>query len=126
MLKGQAPDYNFEDPEKLHRVARRLGLTTEGKSDPELAGEVLQLAINDFTKLTDEPCRWLESTVVEGRMKKFIDCNILPRSVQTTISETMGQTHMGVDSDPVNLVFQGLKTALADYVAMYIAQIYLI
>ncbi|HHX88028.1 MAG TPA: anaerobic carbon-monoxide dehydrogenase catalytic subunit, partial [Firmicutes bacterium] len=121
MLKGHAPDYSFEDPEKLHRVAQRLGLTIEGKSDPELAGEVLQLAIDDFTRLTDEPCRWLESTVVEGRMKKFADCNILPRSVQTAISETMGQTHMGVDADPVNLVFQGLKNALADYIAMYIA-----
>ncbi|HOB86075.1 MAG TPA: anaerobic carbon-monoxide dehydrogenase catalytic subunit [Bacillota bacterium] len=121
LLEGKAPDYAIEDPEKLHRVARRLGLSVEGKEDRELLEEVVKLAESDFIKLDDEPCKWLETTVVEGRMKKFHDCNIQPRSVHTTIAETMGQTHMGVDADPVNLIFQGLKTALADYICMHIA-----
>jgi hypothetical protein len=54
-------------------------------------------------------------------MEVFDKCNIQPRSVHTTISEVMGQTHMGVDADPVNLIFQGLKTSLADYIGMHIA-----
>ncbi|NMD42664.1 MAG: anaerobic carbon-monoxide dehydrogenase catalytic subunit [Firmicutes bacterium] len=121
MLEGNAPDYSIEDPEKLRRVARMLDLSVEGKEDRDLLKEVLDIAVSDFTKLSDEPCRWLKATVTEGRMKKFSDCNIQPRSVHTAISETMGQTHMGVDSDPVNLVFQGLKTSLADFVGEHIA-----
>jgi len=113
MLEGRTLDYNIEDPAKLRRVAQNIGLTVEGKEERELLKEVLEVAMSDFTKISDEPCRWLEATVTEGRMKKFTDCNIQPRSVHTTISETMGQTHMGVDADPVNLIFQGLKTALA-------------
>lgn len=121
MVKGEAPDYKIEDPAKLKRVAEMIGLKTEGKEEIALLKEVLDLAVEDFTRLDDQPMRWLEATVTEGRMEKFTDCNIQPRSVHTSISETMGQTHMGVDADPVNLVFQGLKTALADYAAEHIA-----
>ncbi len=120
VLEGKAPDYGVEDPEKLRRVASRLGIETEGKDDHQLLEAVLQQAISDFTKITPEPCKWLETTVVPERMEKFDACNIQPRSIHTTIAETMGQTHMGVDADPVNLIFQGLKTSLCDYICMHI------
>ncbi|MCJ7806780.1 MAG: anaerobic carbon-monoxide dehydrogenase catalytic subunit [Clostridia bacterium] len=120
VLEGKAPDYKVEDPEKLRRVASRLGIAIDGKDDNELLEAVLQQAISDFTKITPEPCKWLETTVVPERMEKINACNIQPRSVHTTIAETMGQTHMGVDADPVNLIFQGLKTALCDYICMHI------
>ncbi len=120
VLEGKAPDYSVEDPDKLRRVAERLGIATDGKEDNELLESVLQQAISDFSKITSEPCKWLETTVVPERMEKFDACNIQPRSVHTTISETMGQTHMGVDADPVNLIFQGLKTSLCDYICMHI------
>jgi len=121
LLEGKAPDYSIEDPDKLHRVAERIGLTVDGKDDEDLLKEVLAVAESDFTKIDEEPCKWLESTVVPERMKVFSDCNIQPRSVHTSISEVMGSTHMGVDHDPVNLIFQGLKTSLADYIGMHIA-----
>ena len=120
VLEGKAPDYGVEDPDKLRRVASRLGIATEGKEDNELLEAVLQQAISDFSKITPEPCKWLETTVVPQRMEKFNACNIQPRSIHTTIAETMGQTHMGVDADPVNLIFQGLKTSLCDYICMHI------
>jgi len=121
MFEGKADDYSIEDPDKLYRVADRLGISREGKSDEDLLKELHQQAISDFTKLDDEPCKWLETTVVPDRMKKFTEAGVQPRSVHTSVAETMGQTHMGVDSDPVNLIFQGLKTALADYICMHIA-----
>ena len=121
MAEGKAPDYSIEDPDKLKRVAKRLGLETEGKEDIDLLKEVVAQAEADFSKMSPEPCKWLETTVVPERMEVFDRCNIQPRSVHTTISEVMGQTHMGVDADPVNLIFQGLKTSLADYIGMHIA-----
>jgi len=121
MLKEKAPAYSIEDPQKLYRVADRLGIAREGKNDRELLAEVAALALEDFIKDSTDPCRWLESTVVEERMQKLEECNISPRSIHTTIAETMAQTHMGMDADPVNLIFQGLKMALCDYVGMHIA-----
>ena len=120
VLEGKAPDYSVEDSDKLKRVATRLGLEVEGKEDNELLEEVLHVAMSDFTKLSTDPCKWLETTVVPERMEIFDKCNIQPRSIHTTISETMGITHMGVDADPVNLIFQGLKTSLCDYIGMHI------
>ncbi len=120
VLEGKAPDYSVEDSEKLKRVAGKLGLEVEGKEDNELLEAVLQQAISDFSKVTTEPCKWLETNVVPERMEVFDRCNIQPRSVHTTIAETMGATHMGVDADPVNLIFQGLKTSLCDYICMHI------
>ncbi len=120
VLEGKAPDYSVEDSEKLKRVAGKLGLEVDGKEDNELLEAVLQQAISDFSKVTTEPCKWLETNVVPERMEVFDQCNIQPRSVHTTIAETMGATHMGVDADPVNLIFQGLKTSLCDYICMHI------
>ncbi len=121
MFEGKAPDYSIEDKDKLYGVAERLGISREGKSDDDLLKEVYRQAVEDFTKLSEDPCKWLETTVVPDRLEKIDKCNISPRSVHTSISETMGQTHMGVDADPVNLIFQGLKTALSDYICMHIA-----
>ncbi len=120
VLEGKAPDYSVEDSDKLKRVATRLGLEVEGKEDNDLLEEVLHVAMSDFTKLSTDPCKWLETTVVPERMEVFNKCNIMPRSIHTTIAETMGATHMGVDADPVNLIFQGLKTSLCDYIGMHI------
>lgn len=120
VLEGNAPDYKVEDSAKLKRVAKRLGIEVEGKEDNVLLEAVLEQAVSDFSKITSETCKWLETTVVPERLEVFKSCNINPRSVHTTIAETMGQTHMGVDADPVNLIFQGLKTSLCDYICMHI------
>ncbi len=121
MLEEKAPAYSIEDPAKLYQVAERIGLEKEDKTDKELLAEVASAALEDFIKVSKEPCKWLETTVVEGRMNKLEECAISPRGIHTTIAETMAQTHMGMDADPVNLIFQGLKMALCDYIGMHIA-----
>ncbi len=121
MLEDKAGGYSIEDKDKLFRVAERLGLDTENKDERKVLEEVAGLALEDFIKASDDPCKWLESTVVEDRMEKFDQCGISPRGIHTTIAESMAQTHMGMDADPVNLIFQGLKMALCDYIGMHIA-----
>jgi len=44
----------------------------------------------------------------------------MPTSVFETIASAMAQTHMGMDADPVNLIFKSLEAGLADYVGMHI------
>jgi anaerobic carbon-monoxide dehydrogenase catalytic subunit len=68
MLDEKAPAYSIEDPQKLYLVADRLGIDREGKSDKEILAEVAALALEDFIKVSTDPCRWLESTVVEERI----------------------------------------------------------
>lgn len=121
VAEGTAPDYRVADPEKLRRVASRVGINPDGKSDQELAKEVALAALNDYHRFEDEPCIFLRTTITEGRLAKFKHCNILPYGIDRTITEVLSQTAMGMDADPVNIIFGGLKTALADYTGMHIA-----
>jgi len=120
-VEGHTKDYSVKDPEKLKRVAAKVGIPMEGKSVNELAKDVAIAALDDFGRYTNEPCRWLMSHVTEGRKKKFTDCNIAPTAIDRAVVEIMHATHMGVDADPVNLIFQGLKAGLADYTGMHIS-----
>ncbi|HCJ10567.1 MAG TPA: carbon monoxide dehydrogenase, partial [Clostridiales bacterium] len=116
-----AGDYTIADPAKLQRVARMIGLETEGKSDSELAKEVALAALADFGRYTDEPCTFLWSTITEGRKAKFKHCNIAPSSIDRQVVEIIHQTAMGMDADPVSIIFGALKTSLADYTGMHLA-----
>ncbi|MCL6581432.1 MAG: anaerobic carbon-monoxide dehydrogenase catalytic subunit [Firmicutes bacterium] len=121
VAEGHAGDYTIADPAKLRRVAKTLGLETEGRSDAELAREVALTALADFGRYTDEPCRFLWSTVTEGRRAKFTHCDIAPSAIDRAVVEVIHQTAMGMDADPVNIIFGALKTSLADYTGMHLA-----
>jgi len=119
--EGKAPDYKVTDPDKLRRVAKKIGLEIEGKSDNELAKEVALEAFHDFGRHEDTPCTWLTTTITEGRKMKFADADIAPSAIDRAVVSVLHQTHIGVDADPVNIIFGALKTALADYTGMHLS-----
>lgn len=121
VAEGKAGDYTIADPAKLRRVSKAIGLETEGKSDAELAKEVAHAALDDFGRQTDEPCTFLWSYITDGRKAKFTHCNIVPTSIDRAVVENLHQTAMGMDADPVNIIFGALKTGLADYTGMHLA-----
>ncbi len=120
VAEGKAPDYKITDEEKLRSVAARIGLEVEGVPTKELAKQVALKALEDYGRHTDEPCTFLWSTITEGRRKKFTHCDIAPTAIDKTIAQLLSQTVMGMDADPVNIIFGGLKTALVDYTGMHI------
>lgn len=120
MLDGHAPDYSIKSPEKLRAVAERFDIPTEGREDMEILADVVQLGMEDYMRMTGGKVKWVEKTVTPGRVQKFNDCNIMPTSVFEAIASATAQTHMGMDADPVNLIFKTLEVALADYTGMHI------
>lgn len=119
--EGKLADFKVTDVEKLKNIADRIGISSEGKEVNQLAIEVSKAALDDFGRQTDEPCTWLTTTIPEGRRKKFADCNIAPTAIDRAVVSMLHQTHIGVDADPVNIIFGGLKTSLADYTGMHIS-----
>lgn len=115
MVEGKAPDYRVSDPDKLRRVAARLRIDPAGKSDKELAREVAEEALKDYSSCGNRVCAWVDTTITPGRRKKFKETGIMPPGIDTTVARTMQRSTMGVDADPVNLIFGGLQTALSDY-----------
>ncbi len=114
LAEGKAPDYKISDPDKLKVVAKKIGLEIEGKSDLELAKEVAVAALTDYGRYTDEPVTWINTYITEARKLRFKATDIMPTSIDGSVTGIMSQTHIGVDADPVNIIFGGLKTALAD------------
>lgn len=121
VAEGHAKDYKITDTAKLIKVAERIGVPTAGRETADIAKDVAAEALKDFGRLDDGPCTWIETTVTEGRRRKFKDTAIMPSSINGSIAELLHQTHIGVDSDPVNIIFSGLKVALGDYDGEHLA-----
>ncbi len=121
VAEGKVHDYKITDPGKLMKVAKRIGVATEGRPVNDVAKDVASEALKDFGRQDGAPCTWVETTVTEGRKKKFKDTTIMPSSINGAIAELLHQTHVGNDSDPVNTIFGGLKAALGDYDGMHLA-----
>lgn len=120
-VEGHAPDYKVTDKEKLLKVAKRIGVQTEGREINDIARDVAIKALMDFGKYDSEACTWLETTIDEERKQKFKHTTIAPTAIDRAVVQLLHQTHMGTDADPVNIIFGGLRAALADYVGMSLA-----
>ncbi len=111
---GRAPDYPIKDEVKLKAVAKRLGIVTEGKETAEIARQVAEAALRDFSE-KETPVAWAATNVTQGRVETFLKYGVVPTGIDAAISEAMHRTHYGVDADPVNLLLGGIKCALADF-----------
>jgi carbon-monoxide dehydrogenase catalytic subunit len=119
--KGEALAYSIKDTEKLHAVAKKVGIETEGRSDLEIAGEMAEVMLLEFGKQDGKPLKWAENYLTEKRSKKFIQLGVMPDNISNTVVEAMHRTAMGVDADPVPLIFLGIKVAISDFAGMHLS-----
>jgi len=113
---GRAPDYPIRDATKLKALASRLGLAVEGQEINEIARQVAETALLDFSE-KETPVTWAATNVTQGRVETFLKHGVVPTGIDAAVSEAMHRTHYGVDADPVNLLLGGIKCALADFAA---------
>ena len=114
-------DYSVTDPKKLEAVAKKLGIDVAGKGPDALVLPVAQAALDDYSRYVHEPLSFLKSTVTKKRMKLWDFNGVLPWNIESAISDVMHRTAMGVDADPVPLLFAGIRCALADYTGAQIS-----
>jgi carbon-monoxide dehydrogenase catalytic subunit len=112
VAEGHTKDFEIKDVRKLYKVAGILEIEFEGRPVNDVAKDVANKFVEDFTRQSGEinyakraPAKTLE------RWRKW---KIVPRGVQREVVESMHRTHTGVDLDADSLLLQGLRTALAD------------
>ena len=120
LVEGHADDYEIKSPAKLMKLAQDLGVATLDREEKEVLKDGVEIGYSDFGRYQDRPLAFLDAFLTEGRRRKFQHTNIMPRAIDGTVTELIAQTAMGVDSDPVNIIFGGLKAALADLGGEYI------
>ncbi|RKO67887.1 anaerobic carbon-monoxide dehydrogenase catalytic subunit [Desulfofundulus salinus] len=118
--EGRAPDYLVKDKEKLHSVARRLGIVTDGRPENEIALDVARAALADFHE-KDTPVTWVTSVLPPDRLEVFSRHGLVPAGIDHEIAEVMHRTSMGCDADASNLLLGGLRCALGDLAGCYMA-----
>ncbi|MFQ5909926.1 MAG: anaerobic carbon-monoxide dehydrogenase catalytic subunit [Thermoplasmata archaeon] len=120
-LEGKADAYTIKDEEKLRSVANRVGIDVEGKDTKQIGMELLEKVFEDFSRAEHEPLTWLKTMLTPKRMEILDRCDVLPYNIDASITEIMHRTTMGVDADPVPLIFDGIKCALADLAGEHIS-----
>jgi len=118
--RGEAPDYPIRDEGKLMAVAARIGIATDSRSVNDIAADVANLALAEFSE-KETPLTWAATTVTKGRVETFAKLGVVPTGIDSHVSEMMHRTTYGVDADPVNLLLGSIKCALADYSACHLA-----
>ncbi|MFC1713472.1 anaerobic carbon-monoxide dehydrogenase catalytic subunit [Candidatus Poribacteria bacterium] len=110
--KGEVPGYEIKDEQKLKQIADILEIPTEGRTKEEIALDVGQAVLEDFTGQTGE-IKFIRRAP-QKRQELWRELGVVPRGVDREIVESMHRTHIGVDQDYEHILLQGTRTALAD------------
>ena len=105
-------DYKIKDEAKLRALAAELGVQTEGKDLGQIAHAVAEICLGQFGQQHGEVV--FAARAPEDQRRRWREAGVMPRGVDREVVEIMHRTHMGVDNDPVNLILQGVRSALAD------------
>jgi len=109
---GETQGYQIKDEEKLRALAAEFGIPAEGRSKEEIAGDLAREAMEEFG-MVKGTLHFL-NRAPEKRRQLWEKAGIKPRGIDREIVEVMHRTHMGVDTDYVNLTLQGVRTGLSD------------
>jgi carbon-monoxide dehydrogenase catalytic subunit len=110
--EGRGGSYQIRDEARLRATARTWGIEEAGRDAHELAREVADLFLGEFT-LQEGKLRSL-SLAPESRQGVWDRLGIAPAGIDSTVVEALHRTNMGTDHDYRNLVKGALKTAIAD------------
>lgn len=120
-VEGRGP-YSIKDGSKLCAVAEKLGILTDGKTEKQIAQEVLEAIYADFANHSTKPMHYLTATATKERVETWAKLGVLPRNPDREIREALHQTTMGMDADPVNLILAVVKQGLVDgYAGLHLA-----
>ena len=110
--EGRTTGYEVRDTGKLHALATELGVGTEGRTTEEIARGVADTLMDDFGSRKERVS--FTDRVPPKRMEVWRRLGIVPRGIDRENVEMLHRTHMGVDSDYVNLLLHALRTGLSD------------
>ncbi len=110
--EGHVSDYQVRDASKLARVAGYLGISLEGKSIEELAGEVGRAALAEFGR--QEGTLLYPKRAPAKQQELWKKAQVYPRGIDREVVEVLHRTHMGNDQKYDHILQQGMRAALAD------------
>ncbi len=112
VAQGKGGDYRIADEKALYRAAAEYGITTEGREVKQIALDLANLFISEFTS-QEETLKTLRLAPLK-QQAAWERTGTAPFGIDRMCVESMHRTHMGVDHDYRNLLRQAFRTSLAD------------
>ena len=112
VAEGQAPGYAIHDPAKLNRLAVEFGISVEGKTAEQVAGQLAHAMQEDYGTRKKELT--LTARAPAKRRELWRRRGIMPGGIDRETSEMMHRTHMGVDNGWLSILLHALRNALSD------------
>ncbi len=112
VAQGNEKDYRIQDEKALIRIAKNFDIETENKSNNEVALELSQLFLDEFSR--QEEHLKVTNLAPEATQKAWDKYDVRPLGIDRMVVECMHRTHMGVDHDYRNILQHAFRTALSD------------
>ena len=112
VARGDAQGYKIRDPFKLKKLAKELGIPSEGREVSELALEVSETCLAMFGQQEGEV--FMAKRAPEKRQELWRKLDLIPRGIDREIVDVLHRTHMGDDQDPDHILHQAMRAAMGD------------
>jgi carbon-monoxide dehydrogenase catalytic subunit len=109
---GKAQGYEIRDVEKLHAVARKYGVKTDGRSKEDIARDVATLGLSMFGQQEGELLYVKHAP--RKQQERWRRYGIVPRGIDREVVEVMHRTHMGDDQQAEHILKGALRCAMGD------------
>jgi len=109
---GKAQGYEIRDVEKLHAVARKYGVKTDGRSKEDVARDVATLGLSMFGQQEGELLYVKHAP--RKQQERWRRYGIVPRGIDREVVEVMHRTHMGDDQQAEHILKGALRCAMGD------------
>jgi len=112
VAEGHGAGYQIKDEKALDRAAHAYGIETDGRAKEEVALELANVMIGEFTS-QEEALKTLGLAPLK-RQGVWEAKGIEPQGIDRMCVEALHRTTMGVDHDYKNILLHAFRTALAD------------
>ena len=112
VAEGKEKDYVIKDEKALFRTARLYHIETEGRTNEQIALELADILIGEYTS-QEEDLETLKLAPVK-RQNLWTNLGVNPKGIDRMVVEGMHRTNMGVDHDYHNLVNHAFRVSLAN------------
>ena len=112
VAEDEAQGYEIRDPNKLRVVAGYFGIKIDGRTDKEIAKDVANAVLADFSRQKGEIVYPIRAP--KKRLEIWRQLGLVPRGIDREVVDVLHRTHMGDDQDADHLLIQSLRTSLAD------------
>jgi len=112
VAEGEGGGYEIRDERALRRAARNYGIEEAGRDRQEVARDLAELMIEEFTR--QESTLATLTLAPPRRQGVWNRQGVEPSGIDRTVVECMHRSTMGVDHDYRSVLTHALRTALAD------------